>query len=148
METKHFREELLCMTRVIQGLISASFAPVCREHDLSIQQMRILMSLLHEPGQTVGELSDSTQVLRNNITGVCKKLEQRDLLRRIRSEKDERVVMVWLTRQGEDLMEQIEDEIEIRYGEVFDQEPEETYQTIDAGMKKLCELLEKMQDTD
>ena len=63
--------------------------------------------MYHKKNQTVGELSQSTQILRSNITSVCKKMEKDGYLVRSRSLMDERVVRVSLTDKGTKIMETI-----------------------------------------
>ena len=135
--------EFLSIMRFAQTLVTESFTPVCKQYGISTQQMKILSALYHKKNQTVGELSQSTQILRINITSVCKKMEKDGYLVSSRSLMDERVVRVSLTDKGTKIMETIGKTIEEYYENILEGESEETCKMIHDGLQKLCELLEK-----
>ena len=143
MEAKNSSNEFLSIMRFAQTLVTESFTPICRQYGISTQQMKILSALYHKKNQTVGELSQSTQILRSNITSVCKKMEKDGYLVRSRSMMDERVVRVSLTDKGTKIMETIGEKIEEYYENILKGESEETCRVIHDGLQKLCELLEK-----
>ena len=146
MAEKNNRNEFLSIMKFAQTLMAESFTPICREYGISSQQMKILSALYHKKNQTVGELSQSTQILRSNITSVCKKMEKDGYLVRSRSLMDERVVRVSLTDKGMKIMKMIGDAFTQYYDHLLEGEPQETFQVIHDGLQKLCELMEKSKE--
>ncbi len=144
MDFAAFRGELFSAAHGLQKLVHETMAPLCQEHGLTQQQMHVLVELTHEPGQTVGQLSDRAGILRSNFSPVCRKLEDRGLIERRRSSLDRRSYELQVTGEGRALLERIDRDLQQRYGALFDSEPSETYATIVAGFRALNVLAEKM----
>ncbi len=63
---------------------------------------------LHASGPlTVGEQADHLGLRRNSVSELLQRLESKGLVARIRDERDERRVLVWLTDSGRDVVSRI-----------------------------------------
>lgn len=72
-------------------------------------QMLCMLELLRERGALpVGELSECAHMNRGNCSTACKRLENEGLVRRRRKPEDERVVLIELTEEGENLLFRIQ----------------------------------------
>jgi DNA-binding MarR family transcriptional regulator len=71
-------------------------------------QWGVLLALSADDGPTVGALARRLGVDGPAATNLVKRLEQIGLVRRERSRADERVVAVWRTAEGEDLVRSLE----------------------------------------
>ncbi|WP_181995739.1 MarR family transcriptional regulator [Clostridium sp. AM58-1XD] len=145
MEVAEFRDKLITSFLILQVYADESLGPVCREHGVTVQQFHILMELDEHPMQKAGDLSDTVGVLRGNMAGICKKMEQNHWIVRERSQKDERVVLISLTEEGRRVKREVAKEAESRLESIFANEPEETFNTIFAGLDALGKLMEKLQ---
>lgn len=67
-------------------------------------QFGALEALYHLGPMKISELADKQLKSRNNFTVVVDNLEKQGLVRRERDHKDRRVVMVYLTEQGSELI--------------------------------------------
>lgn len=139
-----FRRELLRMSRSFQRVTHDSIAPVCQEHGVTVQQMHVLLELMQESGQTASQLSDRAGILRTNFATVCRKLEERGLLERRRSNTDKRAFELRVTDKGRTLLKNIDADIDRRYGEFFAAEPYETFDAIVLGFRALRDLAERI----
>jgi DNA-binding MarR family transcriptional regulator len=64
-----------------------------------------VLSLLHEQdGQTIGTLSQKRAIDAPTMTGIVKRLEQNGLVERIHDREDRRLVKIYLTDEGRDIM--------------------------------------------
>ena len=144
MNAGEFRNELLAASMAIKDALDGYFVPACRRYGLTIQQFHVLAVLEGDGPQSVGELSGRVGVLRGNITAVCKKLEQRELIVRSRSPEDERVVVVTISGRGREVLNGLTGELESCCGEAFRQHPPEDMEDILKGLKKLCALVQKL----
>ncbi len=64
-----------------------------------------VMAVLHESdGMTVGTISQRRAVDAPTITGIIKRLEQNGLIERLNDREDRRVVKVYLTTEGENIL--------------------------------------------
>lgn len=80
----------------------------CQEHGkayaITPPQWGILACLLHEDGMTIGALSQKRRLDPPTVTGIVKRLEQANVVERVHDLQDRRVVKVYLTEEGRDLM--------------------------------------------
>ena len=79
----------------------------CQEHSkhaVTPPQWGVLSALLEEDGLTIGILSQRRAVDAPTMTGIVKRLEQVGLVERVHDREDRRVVRVFLTEEGYELM--------------------------------------------
>ena len=86
--------------------IVAAYTPVLKPLGLTYTQYLVMLVLWEKDGIGVGQLCARLRLDSGTLTPVLKKLEERSLLERRRSGKDERVVILTLTDQGRALREQ------------------------------------------
>lgn len=144
---EEFRRELVRVRQSFQIFMHEGLAPICQQYDVTPQQMYVLTELLEEPGQSAGQLSDRSGILRTNFSSVCHKLEERGLIRRVRNDRDRRAFELYITDEGRLLLDGIDDDIRRLYASAVEQEyPEvlETLKTIMAGFRALGELSQRL----
>ena len=108
MTNKHidffeFNNTIFSMIREISHKIDLLLLEMSNELDLTPLQIKIIISLYaSEEDVSIGNLGKIIGVTGGNISNICKKLEKKDFVKRVRSEDDERVVNVELTEKGID----------------------------------------------
>lgn len=140
-----WKNDLLQYSLLLQEVLQDSLQPLCRSHGLTLQQFRLLSAAEHRPNQTVGDLSASTGILRTNMAAICRQLEMRGFLHRVRDRIDHRRITLVLTDLGRSTLHQIESEFHHRYQAIFDAEPRETFDAIQAGMEALRRFSRKLE---
>jgi DNA-binding MarR family transcriptional regulator len=80
--------------------LSKALAPL----DIKIVQLDVLMNLYRHPGMSQHDLARKLLVGRSNITMLLPQLERQGLLRRESDAKDKRVMRIFLTEEGEELL--------------------------------------------
>ncbi|MFK3973311.1 MarR family winged helix-turn-helix transcriptional regulator [Pseudomonas sp. NPDC087358] len=90
-----------------RNLVTAEIDAALKEHDITSQQMGILLSLQRAMASTPFELSTLLGIDTGLMTRVLDKLEDKGLLARSRSGEDRRIVNLNLTEKGSRLAEQI-----------------------------------------
>lgn len=83
--------------------VTAEYRRLLDPLDLSYPQYIALACLWEYGEHTVGELADRLSVDYGTITPLIKRMEQRGLVTRTRSTRDERTVIVGLTPAGDEL---------------------------------------------
>lgn len=144
---EEFRRELVHVRQSFKTFMRGVLAPICQRYDMTPQQMYILTELLEEPGQSAGQLSDRSGILRTNFSSVCHKLEGRGLIRRERSDKDRRAFELYITDEGRLLLDCIDDDIRHWCTPVADSEYSEILEavkTIMVGFRSLSELSRRL----
>ncbi len=141
---EEIRRELVQVTRSLHDLVHISVAPICQRHEVTPQQMYVLTALLDEPGQSASQLSGRVGILSTNFSAVCRKLEERSLVRRNRSERDKRVFEFYITDEGRALLGEIDQEVEFLYGSAFAKESPETLEAILVGFHALRDFSQRL----
>lgn len=71
------------------------------------RSLEVLRHLSLSGPLTVGEQAEHLGLRRNSVSELLQRLERRGLVARIRDERDERRVLVWLTEAGQDVVARI-----------------------------------------
>jgi DNA-binding MarR family transcriptional regulator len=88
--------------------INRTYKPLLDEMGITYPQYLVLSVLGEQDGSTIGAIAQRLSLESSTITPPVKRLEQAGLLRRQRSQVDERQVQVWLTDAGRALLIQSE----------------------------------------
>ena len=71
-----------------------------REHDLTGPQLTVIKLLAGIGEVSLTELSVSMQTKNSTVTGIIDRMEAADLVKRVRSDEDRRVIKIKLTAKG------------------------------------------------
>ena len=96
-----FNNTIFSMIREISHKIDLLLQDTANNLDLTPLQLKIIIALYSSDDDvSIGNLGKAIGVTGGNISNICKKLEKKGFVDRIRSEEDERVVNVRLTETG------------------------------------------------
>ena len=112
------------------------YHPYLSELNLTYTQYICMMVLWEMRKISAKELGNRLLLDSGTLTPVLKSLEKKGLLRRYRSNEDERVLLVEITPEGEALKERAVD-VPYLLGDSLDMDREEAYQLY----RLLCEFL-------
>lgn len=87
-------------------LTTKLYAPLLEKLDITYPQYLVLLVLWEKDVQSVSKIGATLYLESNTLTPLLKRMEQKGLLVRERSKKDERTVIVSLTGKGKDLREE------------------------------------------
>ena len=88
--------------------VTSLYTPYFKELDLTYTQYIIFLVLWEQDGISVSQLGEKLYLDSGTLTPLLKKMETKGWIRRTRSEEDERVVMITLTKKGKELEKQAE----------------------------------------
>lgn len=86
-------------------LMTRAYKPLLKELGLTYPQYLAMLVLWEEDGLTVGTISTRLLTDPGSLTPLLKRMEADGLIRRQRSDRDERIVQVFLTDRGRSLRE-------------------------------------------
>jgi MarR family transcriptional regulator, organic hydroperoxide resistance regulator len=144
MDVIDFKNILWSYTRQINERTSNLISTLCDHHGITTLQGRILLEIEQHGSHTIGTLATRLHIAGTNISTMCKKLEGKGLLARVRDEGDERVVKVALSDKGKSVVEEINQELIEKISNAIQGETDQSLHDIINGLKKLNNLLEKM----
>lgn len=76
---------------------------------LTYPQYLVLIVLWERDGLTVSEIGDRLMLDSGTLTPLIKRLENMELVDRVRNKKDEREVQIWLAAKGNELKDEVRD---------------------------------------
>ncbi len=81
------------------------YTPYLKPLGLTYTQYIVLLVLWEKDGITVGEICDKLMLDNGTLSPLLKKIQQAGYIERKRSQKDDRVVLVTLTKEGKAVQE-------------------------------------------
>ena len=144
MDVIHFKNILWNNTRKVSEKTTSLINTLCEHHGITTLQGRILIEIQHHGSHTIGSLASRLTIAGTNISTMCKKLESKGFIERVRDVEDERVVKVALSEKGIQVVEEINQELIEKILHAIQGESDQSLNEIINGLQKLNELLEKM----
>ncbi|MCI5724089.1 MAG: MarR family transcriptional regulator [Erysipelotrichaceae bacterium] len=83
--------------------VTSAYTPILKPLGMTYTQYIVFLVLWESDQISVGELCEKLYLDSGTITPLLKKMEEKGWLTRTRSKKDERVVMIKLTKVGKDM---------------------------------------------
>ena len=149
MPNKHinffeYNNTIFSMIREIAHKIDLLLQDIANKLDLTPLQLKIIIALYSaDKDVSIGTLGKTIGVTGGNISNICKKLEKKGFVNRIRSEEDERVVNVRLTETGIAASKELGEYFYKLREEFPDDGVDVNLETIVEELKELDKLLDK-----
>jgi len=87
----------------VSRLITKAYKPFLEEMALTYPQYLVLLVLWENDNISMNKIGEKLLLNTNTLSPLVKRMEKMELLRRKRSEKDERSVFIQLTEKGKEL---------------------------------------------
>jgi DNA-binding MarR family transcriptional regulator len=97
------------LIRRLHQIHSAIFLEECQEFGITPVQYGLITTLLNNPGIDQVTLGGEVGIDRTNVADVLNRLSERGLVRRERSKTDRRSMIAFLTKEGEQVADQMYD---------------------------------------
>ena len=129
--------------RNIDNAIQEELRPYCYKHKIRYLQYQILAVLFEEGALTIGDLSEKMSMDTGNMSAQCKRLEQKGYTLRLRKKFDERVVDVSLTRSGRLVITELNDILNKKYKNKWNELPESEKESLVKSYETMQKLFAK-----
>lgn len=96
------------------------FRPLLQENNLTEQQWRVLRALKAYGELESKQLAEHCCILSPSLTGIIKRLEQQNYIKRRKSEEDQRRTLLSLSDQAVELFERLSPDVDARYQAFID----------------------------
>jgi homoprotocatechuate degradation regulator HpaR len=117
--------------------VMRGFRRMLREHGLNEQEWRIIRALVEVESMEIGELAERVFILKPSATRTIKNLQARKLVKRSRSETDQRRAHISLSPAGRQLFHSVAPRSEAEYARI-------TNLVGEHNMQQLYELLQRL----
>lgn len=136
-------KEILYTYLRIYRSISEEFRGRFGNSNLTFPQTLVLSLLSSEGSMPISELARATGSANSTISGVLDRLEQMDLIQRVRSERDRRVVYVTLTPHYEEVRAEVEGSVEESFPGLIEKLSSEEVEQVQMGLAVLERALKR-----
>lgn len=107
METLASTVKLEKRLRYISGMIKQNGRKILHNYPITSPQFVALQWLLEEGDLTIGELSHKISLAFSTTTDLVDRMEKNELVKRLRDEKDRRVVQIHLLDKGKVIISEV-----------------------------------------
>ena len=105
LDLEQFEREWTAKARNLFLRMQRLLEQVQEDCGVTLAQSYVLGELVRSGEMTMSALSQKLQVTKGNLSSLCNRMERQGLVQRKRSEKDERVVYIDVTRSSRELIE-------------------------------------------
>ncbi|WP_368652250.1 MarR family winged helix-turn-helix transcriptional regulator [Ornithinibacillus sp. 4-3] len=131
--------------RKIAGMIKRKGRNILTSYPITSPQFAALYCVIEEGDLTIGELSNRIGLAFSTTTDIVDRMEGNGLVKRVRDEKDRRVVRIHALDKGREILREVIHKRQEYLGEVLDGMPNAQ---IDQLNELLALLLDRMQIVD
>lgn len=143
---KHNMDEVAQMEkdlRHIAAIIKHNGRKILKNYTITPPQFIALQWLFEHGDMTIGELSQKMFLAFSTTTDLVDRMEKNDLVKRIRDEKDRRVVRIKLLDEGKRIIEEVIDKRRLYLHSVLSDFAEEEVEELSQLLSKLHEEMKK-----
>ena len=138
-------EEIDYLIRYTSRIVRRRGRDILAEFDITPPQFSALVTIIHHENLTMGCLCDHLYLASSTVTDLINRMEQGDLVERIRDERDRRVMRLRAKPRGHALLEQVM-EARLRYlSEILSSLCEDKQEEIRRSLKCLYERMHDRQ---
>ncbi|QIL46204.1 MarR family transcriptional regulator [Vagococcus coleopterorum] len=124
-QSPHLEQSICFQMYVASKEIIRLYKPYLNEYNLTYTGFIAMLAI--EDGMSVSSLGEALFLDSGTLSPLLKKLEKHDLIKRVRSKEDERVLVLKLTEQGQLLKEKLPKISETIYKQINEQAPTINY---------------------
>ncbi len=136
-----FKQSLPMLLMRARDAAMLHFRPVLAQADLTEQQWRVMRALYDEGASDISSLAKTCHILLPSMSGILKRLEARGLTERTAKQDDQRSSLISLTKEAQNLIEELAPQLELRYLEIKEKMGEKQLEDLYALLYELEEKL-------
>ncbi|HHU62587.1 MAG: MarR family transcriptional regulator [Bacillota bacterium] len=115
------------------------------EYKLTFRLLHILMRIERNPEANQNEIAKELKFTKGSMSGYVSRLMELGMLEKSASTKDQRCNRLVLTIYGKSILEDYEEEVHLRYKDIFIGFSPEELASFDASLTKINRNLEKLE---
>ncbi len=142
MEERSKSIKVIELCRYVGMLYKHTMAKGFEKHGITAPQGMIIGILSHSGQRKISELSEKMGLTNSTVSGIVDRLEQQNIVERIRCKEDRRVVYVRLTPEYKGLHQDFHKKAEQSVSDILSKATQEEVEKIIEGLNILKKLLE------
>lgn len=133
--------QLIFLTEKVKSNFQAILKKVSKDHNVTVQQMMVLMAINHIKVSTVGELAEMFQLHQANVSTLVKAMEADGMLVREVKDDDVRVHLLTLSPDAKKLVKKMYLELDEK---ILEAQGVIDFEKIKEGLNEMSNLLERI----
>ena len=147
MESKTIQADVYSMIekelRVVASVIRETGRQLLKNVGITPPQFVALQWISEEEGITIGELSSRVYMAFSTTTDMIDRLEERDLVKRVKDDNDKRLVRIHLQPKGAALINDVIRKRQAFLAEKLESLPDDLINGFQIGLQKIYEEIKK-----
>lgn len=142
MQVSHYQKQMEELNHKINRHMAAFLYPLLHHHHITELQYQTLSYIQEHRACTIGNVAKALHQDAGNMSSLCKKLEQMNLIQRNRSTADERIVNLFISEQGAICIRDIHSFTQAHYAKQWNCYSAKDKEIILKGLQKLNQFYE------
>ena len=141
---KCIHEFKICLyIKEINSMINSKITEKLKKRDLTQSQVTAIKFVGHFDKLTLSELSKKMAIKKSTCSGIVDRLEKVDIFERVKDDDDKRITYIKFSEKGKVLSDEIKEDINNSFKEIFNGISEEDLKTIENGLEKIINLIKE-----
>lgn len=134
--------QIASLIREINCKLNHNIKNEFKETGLTVPQIMVIKTLSKNKRLKVSEISKEISLVNSTVSGIIDRLEKQDIVKRVRSEKDRRIVYIELSNNGDEIIKKYRHIINNFFNNIFSSSSEKEIETILTGLQTLKTTLD------
>lgn len=134
--------KIASLIKEINSKLNHSIKNEFKDTGLTVPQIMVVKTLAKHKRLKVSEISKEMHLVNSTVSGIIDRLENQDIVSRVRSKDDKRVVYIELSKKGIELIGNYRDTINNFFEDIFINTSQEDIVTILTGLETLKDILD------
>ncbi len=135
--------EIALIIKDINSKINQRITDELKATGLTVPQITAIKLIAHNKKMMVSQLSEEMSLTNATVSGILDRLEKLNIIERVRSDKDKRVVYVRFSKEGSKTAENIKDVMSSSFKHIFNNVSKGDLEEIRNKLKGLSKLVEE-----
>ncbi|SHJ48781.1 DNA-binding transcriptional regulator, MarR family [Dethiosulfatibacter aminovorans DSM 17477] len=135
--------QIASLIREINSKLNHSIKNEFKDTGLTVPQIMVLKTLSNGNRLKISEISKEMNLVNSTVSGIIDRLEKQDIVKRIRSEEDRRIVYIELSEKGNEIIKNHRAIINNFFNDTFGNLGNEEINTILTGLQTVKNVLDK-----
>ncbi|AEB76088.1 MarR family winged helix-turn-helix transcriptional regulator [Clostridium botulinum] len=135
--------KIALLIKEINSKINFKVTEELKNIGLTVPQITAIKFIAHRKKVTSSELSEEMSITKATVSGIIDRLEKMNIIKRVRSKEDRRIVYIVFSDEGLNLAKDIKDIMNGCFENIFNNVSEEELVTIDNHLSSLLKVIEE-----
>ena len=135
--------KIALLIKEINSKINYKVTEELKNIGLTVPQITAIKFIAHKKQVTVSELSEEMSITKATVSGILNRLENMNIIKRIRSKEDKRIVYIVFSDEGLSLAKDIKHIMNNCFENIFSNVSKEDLISIDNNLSSLLKVVEK-----